>query len=59
MKMKTQTNGYSLLRADRPNDIERGVVCIYFKKSLPLIKGNDLTNIKYSLVTETNINTKK
>ena len=27
-------NGYSLLRADHPNNIKRGVVCIYFKESL-------------------------
>ena len=32
-----QINGYSLLRADHPNNIKRGGVCIYFKESLPLI----------------------
>ena len=30
-----QINGYPLLRADHPNDIKRGGVCIYFKESLP------------------------
>ena len=30
-----QINGYSLLRADHPNNIKRGGVCIYFKESLP------------------------
>ena len=33
--VKIQINGYSLLRADHPNDIKRGGVCIYFKESLP------------------------
>ena len=51
-----QINGYSLLRADNPNDIKRGGVCIYFKESLPLIRRNDLTNIKDCLVTEINVN---
>ena len=30
-----QINRYSLLRADHPNNIKRGGVCIYFKESLP------------------------
>ena len=54
-----QINGYSLLRADHPNDIKRGGVCIYFKESLPLIRRNDLTNIKDCLVTEINVNNEK
>ena len=44
-----QINRYSLLRADHPNNIKRGGVCIYFKESLPLIRRNDLTNIKSAL----------
>ena len=44
-----QINGYSLLRADHPNNIKGGGVCIYFKESLPLIRRNDLTNIKSAL----------
>ena len=54
-----QTNGHSLLRADHPNDFKRGGVCIYFKESLPLIRGNDLTNIKDCLVIEINVNNEK
>ena len=54
-----QINGYSLLRADNPNDIKRGGVCIYFKESLPLIRRNDLTNIKDCLVTEIDVSNKK
>ena len=54
-----QINGYSLLRADHPNDIKCGGVCLYFKESLPLIRRNDLTNIKDCLVTEINVNNEK
>ena len=54
-----QINGYSLLRTNHPNDSKRGGVCIYFKESLPLIRGNDLTNIKDCLVTEFNVNNGK
>ena len=28
-----QINRYSLLRADHPNDMEHGGLCIYFKES--------------------------
>ena len=54
-----QTNEHSLLRADHPNDIKHGGVCIYFKESLPLIRRNDLTNIKDCLVTEINVSNEK
>ena len=39
-----QVNGYSLLKANHPNNIKRGRACIYFKESFPLIKRNDLIN---------------
>ena len=54
-----QINGYSLLRADHPNDIKRRRVCIYFKESLPLIRRNDLTNVKDCIVAEINVNNEK
>ena len=54
-----QINRYSLLRADHPNNIKRAGVCIYFKESLPLIRRNDLTNLKDCLVTEINVNNEK
>ena len=54
-----QINGYSLLGADHPNSIKRGGVCIYFKESLPLIRRNDLTNLKDCLVTEINVDNEK
>ena len=52
-------NEYSSVRADHPNDIKRGDVCIFFKESLPLIRRNDLTNIEDCIVTEINVNNKK
>ena len=54
-----QINGYSLLRADNPNDIKPGGVCIYFKESLPLIRRNDSTNIKDCLATDIIVNNEK
>ena len=57
--VNTQINAYSLLRADHPNNIKRGGVCIYFKELLPLIRRNDLTNMKDCIVTEINVNNKK
>ena len=38
--------GYDLIRADHPNNIKRGGVCLYFKKSLALRK------IELSHITE-------
>ena len=52
-------NGYSLLRVDHPNNINRGGVCMYFKESLPLIRRSDLSNMKECLVTEINVNNEK
>ena len=52
-------NGYSLLRADHPNDIKQWGLCICFKESLPLIRRNDLTNIKDCIVTEISVNNEK
>ena len=54
-----QINGYSLLRADHPNDTKHRGVCIYFKEMLPLIRRNDLTNLKNCLVAEINVNNEK
>ena len=54
-----QINGYSLPRADHANDIKRESVCIYFKKSIPLIRINDLSNITDWLVTQINVNNEK
>ena len=31
-----QIEGYNLVRADHPNDVNRGGVCIYYRESLPV-----------------------
>ena len=31
-----EIDGYILVRADHPNNIKRGGVCIYYKESLPV-----------------------
>ena len=49
----------TLRRADHPNNIRCGGVCLYFKELLPLIRRNDLTNIKDCIVTEINVNNEK
>ena len=40
-----------LLRADHPNNIKRPASSIYFKRSLPLIKINNIMTKKEFLVT--------
>ena len=49
---------YSLLRVYYPNNIKQEGVCMYFKESLPSIRGSDLSNMKEYLVTEINVNNK-
>ena len=29
-------NGYKLVRADHPENVKRGVVCVYFREFLPV-----------------------
>ena len=58
--MKTyKINRYSLLKADHPNNIKHGGVCLHFKELLPLIRTGSLTNIKDCPVTEVNVNNEK
>ena len=46
--------GYNLIRADHLDNIERGAVCLYFKKSLSL-KKIQLSHITECLLCEVNI----
>ena len=32
----SELEGYKLVRADHPNNVKRGGVCIYYKESLPV-----------------------
>ena len=46
--------GYNLIRADHPDNIKRGGVCLYFKKSLALRK-IELSHITECLLCEVNV----
>ena len=50
--------GYRLVRADHPNNIKRGGVCIYYKESLP-VRVINIPYINEALVLEMNYNNKK
>ena len=51
-------DGYNLVRADHPDNIKRGGVCIYYKESLP-VRVISLPYLKEGLVLEMNDNNKK
>ena len=52
-------SGYSLIRADHPSDLKRGVVCIYYKEHLPITFKPNLTPLDECLVCELKISNKK
>ena len=49
--------GYSLVRADHPNNTKRGGVCIYYKKSLG-VRIIDIPNLTESILCQITINNK-
>ena len=51
-------DGYILVCADHPNNIKRGGVCIYFKKSLP-VRVVSLRYLKEALLLEMTYNNNK
>ena len=51
--------GYSLIRADHPNDIKQGGVYIYYKNHIPLIPKPAMTQLNEYLVCELKINNNK
>ena len=53
-----EIDGYNLVRADHPDNIKRGGVCIYYKESLP-VRVISLPYLKEGLVLEMNDNNKK
>ena len=53
-----EIDGYILVRADHPNNIKRGGVCIYYKESLP-IRVISLSYLKETLLSEVTYNNKK
>ena len=53
-----EIDGYNLVRADHPNNIKRGGVCIYYKESLP-IRVISLPYFKEALLLEMTDNNEK
>ena len=53
-----EIDGYNLVRADHPDNIKRGGVCIYYKESLP-VRVINLPYLKEALLLEMNDNNKK
>ena len=50
--------GYKLIRADHPNNVKRGGVCIYYKES-PSVRVIDLPYLQEALLLELNDQNKK
>ena len=44
--------GYSMMRADHPSNTKRGGLCLYYKEHLPIIRRDDISNLKECLVTK-------
>ena len=53
-----EIDGYNLVRADHPNNIKRGGVCIYYKQSLP-VRVIRSPYLKEALLLEMTYNNKK
>ena len=43
---------YSMMTADHASNTKRGRVCLYYKEHLPIIRRDDVSNLKECLVTE-------
>ena len=53
-----ELEGYKLVRADHPNNVKRGGVCIYYKESLP-VRVINLPYLQEALLLELNDQNKK
>ena len=51
--------GYSMMRSDHPSNTKRGGVCLYYKKHLPIIRRDDISNLQECLVTEITVKNKR
>ena len=51
-------DGYNLIRADHPNNIKQGGVCIYYRETLP-VKTVQINYLPECLVCEVNYKNKK
>ena len=45
-------DGYSIFRADHPSNNKHGGVCIYFKRSLPSVRKDNLSIMQETIMTE-------
>ena len=52
-----EIEGYKVIRADHPDNVKRGGVCIYYKESLP-VRVINTTYFKEALLLEMNCNSK-
>ena len=57
-KPKLNISGYILLRSDRPSNIKRGGVCMFYKDYLLVIRRDDLCTLTECIVVEINLGTK-
>ena len=46
------TTGYSVMQADHPSNTKRGRACLYYKEHWPVVRRDDISNLKECLVTE-------
>ena len=53
-----EIEGYNLVRADHPNNIKRGGVCIYYKESIP-VRIISLPFLNEALLLEMSYNNRK
>ena len=44
--------GYSMIKVDHPSNTKRGRICLYYKEHLPIIRRDDISNLKECLITE-------
>ena len=44
--MTNNIERYNLLRREHPNDNKRGGVCMYFQEHLPILRREDLCNLR-------------
>ena len=46
------TTGYTVMRTNHTSNTKRGRVCLYYKDHLPIVRRDDISNLKECLVTE-------
>ena len=49
---RLKTEEHNLIRSDHPSGSKKGGVCVYYKKHIALVRGNDLCTLSNCLVTK-------